>query len=209
MNRKILISLFVIGILALSIGWGTHSLFSDTETSKDNIFTAGTLDLKVNGNDDPVAHVTVSNIAPGWSSGDLRWTLKNAGSLSGILWLEFTNIVNNENGLEEPEIGADGENGGEPGELGDYLKHKLNFYGVGGYSPSYRPRIGSQSGSPIGHWLSINSLDGLKLYYEVNLEPGQQIDFCMVLKLDSTVGNCVQGDSLTFDIVFHLEQVPP
>jgi len=48
MNKKILVSIFVIGILALAMGWGTYSYFSDTETSTGNVFQAGTIDLAVN-----------------------------------------------------------------------------------------------------------------------------------------------------------------
>lgn len=47
MNKKILISLSVIGVVA-AIGIGaTVAYFNDVETSTGNVFTAGTLDLKV------------------------------------------------------------------------------------------------------------------------------------------------------------------
>jgi len=45
MNKKILASIFVIGILALAMGWGTYSWFSDKETSTGNVFQSGTIDL--------------------------------------------------------------------------------------------------------------------------------------------------------------------
>lgn len=47
MNKKILISLSVIGIVAAIAIGGTIAYFNDTETSTGNIFTAGALDLKV------------------------------------------------------------------------------------------------------------------------------------------------------------------
>ena len=47
MNKKIVISLSIIGVVAaIGIG-GTIAYFNDTETSTGNIFTAGALDLKV------------------------------------------------------------------------------------------------------------------------------------------------------------------
>ncbi|MDD5433725.1 MAG: TasA family protein [Candidatus Pacebacteria bacterium] len=47
MNKKIIISLAIIGIVgAIAVG-GTVAYFTDTETSTGNTFTAGTLDLKV------------------------------------------------------------------------------------------------------------------------------------------------------------------
>ena len=47
MNKKILLSLCVIGAVAAIAVGGTIAYFSDTETSTGNTFTAGSLDLKV------------------------------------------------------------------------------------------------------------------------------------------------------------------
>ncbi len=47
MNKKILISLSTIAAVAAVAVGGTRALFSDTETSNGNIFTAGAIDLKV------------------------------------------------------------------------------------------------------------------------------------------------------------------
>jgi len=47
MNKKILISLTVIGVVAAIAIGGTIAYFNDTETSTGNIFIAGALDLKV------------------------------------------------------------------------------------------------------------------------------------------------------------------
>jgi len=47
MNKKILISLTVIGVIvAIAIG-GTIAYFNDTETSTGNIFVAGSIDLVI------------------------------------------------------------------------------------------------------------------------------------------------------------------
>ncbi len=46
MNRKVLLSLLVIGVAALMVGLGTAALFTDSATSEDNTFTAGTLDIE-------------------------------------------------------------------------------------------------------------------------------------------------------------------
>ncbi|MCX6737610.1 MAG: TasA family protein [Candidatus Parcubacteria bacterium] len=47
MNKKIILSLGVIGIVAAFAIGGTVAYFSDTETSTGNTFTAGAIDLKV------------------------------------------------------------------------------------------------------------------------------------------------------------------
>jgi len=46
MDRKVLAAFLVVGLVAIMAGAGLYALFSDTETSTGNIFTAGTLDLK-------------------------------------------------------------------------------------------------------------------------------------------------------------------
>ncbi|MCL5666155.1 MAG: SipW-dependent-type signal peptide-containing protein [Patescibacteria group bacterium] len=45
--KKILISLSVIGVVAAAAVIGTQALFTDQETSSGNVFTAGSIDLKV------------------------------------------------------------------------------------------------------------------------------------------------------------------
>src|SRR5512139_2529 len=45
--RKILISIFSLGLLAVTVLGVTTAFFSDTETSNDNLLQAGKLDLKI------------------------------------------------------------------------------------------------------------------------------------------------------------------
>lgn len=52
MNKRILISLSVIGAVAAIAISGTVAYFSDTETSTGNVFTAGTLDLELGDSDE-------------------------------------------------------------------------------------------------------------------------------------------------------------
>ena len=110
MNKKILASLIVIGILGLAVGWGAYSYFNDTETGENNTFTAGTLDLKVDNKDDPnIVYITLSNMKPGDDAGYYKWILKNVGTLPGKLSVTFSVITNSENGIEEPEQAAESQ----------------------------------------------------------------------------------------------------
>ena len=47
MNKKLLISLSIIGIVAIAAIGGSIAYFNDTETPTGNILVAGTMDLKV------------------------------------------------------------------------------------------------------------------------------------------------------------------
>jgi predicted ribosomally synthesized peptide with SipW-like signal peptide len=86
MNKKILASMMVVGLLALALGWGTYSYFSDTETSLGNTFTAGTLKLDGAGFTSFNLGDIIGNMAPGDLTGYASITIKNTGSLP-LVWL--------------------------------------------------------------------------------------------------------------------------
>jgi predicted ribosomally synthesized peptide with SipW-like signal peptide len=124
----IILSVAVVFVLVLAFGAiGVNAWFVDQETSKGNVFEAGTLDLKVDGKDDPeVVHYELgplkpddTTIGPGaWATGALYWTIKNDGNIPGILTAKITNVVNYENGQNEPEALVDPTAGDLQGELG-------------------------------------------------------------------------------------------
>jgi len=89
MNKKILASIFVIGMLALAMGWGTYSWFSDTETSTGNTFIAGTLNLD-GTNMATFTFGTIDNMAPGDITGTAVITVKNGGSIDAATFGRFT-----------------------------------------------------------------------------------------------------------------------
>jgi len=95
----------MITVLALGMVGAAFAQFSDTETSTGNVFTAGTLDLKVNGGDVFVPY-TLSNLKPGESRGTATYSIYNAGSLPGLLSFKVMNVTTNENGVIEPETSA-------------------------------------------------------------------------------------------------------
>ena len=85
--KRILLSVMVMALLALLVGGGLFAHFTDTESSEGNSFTAGTLDLKVDGEDfiereDLILKPCV------WQSWDVH-DLTNSGQLDGILFLNL------------------------------------------------------------------------------------------------------------------------
>jgi len=141
--KSLLGSIMVIAVVASMMTIGTHSYYSDTETSVGNTFTAGTLDLKVDGQDGIITCLfSADNMAPGniYNGGTIK--IKNAGSIAGRLTVKVTNLISNENGLLEPEI-EDGDtagneidptgydaNGGD-GELWDQITIRIWVEGCG------------------------------------------------------------------------------
>lgn len=64
MHKKLLVGVMVIGLLALTMGFGTYAYFTDTGYSKNNLFSAGTLILKLQDNDESWR----DNVTSTWSS---------------------------------------------------------------------------------------------------------------------------------------------
>jgi predicted ribosomally synthesized peptide with SipW-like signal peptide len=86
MQTKLLMSLIAIGVAGLMMGAGTFAYFSDTATTEDNTFTAGTLDIQLANEGGSFGDdATATWVSPdGWAPGDevtatLRFT--NVGSI--------------------------------------------------------------------------------------------------------------------------------
>jgi predicted ribosomally synthesized peptide with SipW-like signal peptide len=126
-------------VLCIGLVGGAFAYFDDTETSYGNTFTAGTLDLKVDNQDDNnVVSINLGNMKPGDDTGYYKWCLKNAGSMPGKVSVTFSIVVNNENGVVEPETAAEAAvYASSGGELGQYLK------------PGVEPEVAEAAGAII------------------------------------------------------------
>ncbi|OLZ41837.1 hypothetical protein A6E15_12965 [Natrinema saccharevitans] len=88
-RRKVLGSIGLIGAGSAVAGAGTMAYFSDTEESTGNTVSAGTLDLKVNGNDiQDGASVNIGPLVPG-DSESYSLNLGVEGDTGGDLYLKF------------------------------------------------------------------------------------------------------------------------
>jgi predicted ribosomally synthesized peptide with SipW-like signal peptide len=221
-------TLLILGlVIVIAIGvTGAFAQFTDTETSTDNSFEAGTLDLTVNDQDDPITmHFEVSNIAPGYDSGYQVWCLKNVGSVPGQPYVEFSVITNDENGTNEPEDIAEAEAyASTEGELGQYLKYTI---GVGPCGWSVPSLLSSQwQTGPVHPWGTpgLNALGGNSYFQGPTgykfpvLNQNETYGFFMKVSLDDNLriwdgtkwvemdDNLIQSDGVAFDITFHLDQ---
>ena len=110
--KKITFSILSIVLVTVLAAGATFSAFIDEEVSEDNTFATGNLDLTVDGENGPFSLLfETENMVPGntYSAGCVELT--NAGSTDGVLTLEASNLVSNENGLVEPEE-TDGDTAG-------------------------------------------------------------------------------------------------
>lgn len=197
-NKRILASAVVIAVMLLAVGWGTYAYLSDTETSSGNTFTAGTLDLKLDGGDVNVVKFTVSNMVPG-NQPKGTFVLSNAGSITGYLDLEKINVTDYENGRIEPEIEA-GDVSDGVGELSSVVNLRLFVdYGKDGWI---------STGDNVFFDGKVNTLPSS---FDLNeaIPAGGSLHIVAIFDWWSTANdNLVQSDSFVLDIGFELGQTP-
>lgn len=216
MSRKLIVTILLLAFAVAAIGAGTWAYFSDTETTTGNQLTAGTLDLKISNSvgpdykpvwqDDPVSKcITVENVKPGdaWvqvTSPSSQVVLKNAGTVPGKVWYEIKNVHNNENGLTNPEIKVGDTTGG-----GD---------AVGLDQGEFQAELqvqGQRNEAPWGSWTAMTQLtEGEKGDAGIVLQPGQTTNLVFRYRWDPSASqndNMAQTDQVTFDIVYHIDQV--
>lgn len=193
-SKKIFVSLLMIGLIAMLISAGTYAYFSDTETSSGNTFTAGELDLKVDGKDDPNvgSYFTVGDVKPG-DEGNVEIVLNNDGTIDGTADLHIKDVSNTEGTNPESETDTT-----EPGDLGAVLLITIQYdaNGDGDYD---------DTGETIVTNESLNSLECQnKTLGALNASQSRNVKISW--SLPAATGNDVQGDVVTFDIEFSLDQ---
>ena len=219
--KKILMSLLTIAMVSALITGGTMAYFSDEEEVGQNVFTAGTLELEISSNPTPIPF-TITNMKPG-DTERLTLKLKNVGSIDGVIKVGFSAITNYENGRNGPEIDAGDTYGPLDGELGwrlmvtAFTMRTPSSPGVTSLLPWYKTRetfltvkgmrLDNMGGTT--HWLKENpSSPNIPAGSDI-LGPGEEASFAITVELPSGVGNIVQSDSVSFDLIFTLDQVTP
>ena len=194
--NKVLASLLMIGMVAAMAGAGTFAYYVDTETSVGNTFTAGTLDLEVNGENPLSSSFTIENIQPSYRETVCKgMNLTNSGTCDGYLSMWMENLVDDDNGLTEPEGDVDTTGGAGEGELSQYLCIVIwdDVCGNELYN-------GTLANFTANHNNSDNQIALGKL------TAGQTRYFPVGYYVPSGVGNIIQSDSSTFDVVIDLLQ---
>jgi len=205
----ILIALLTVGL----VGGYTLAYFSDTETSNDNTWAAGTLNLTVNTNDGTnTVEFTVTDANPG-QSGAGTWALVNAGNMAGFIDLESISVTNAENynaatdeAEKTPAVGGDTDTSDATGvgELAANLDVVLfvdDGVGTGGIANN-----GIKDGDEVT--IYAGKLGSIAANYEQNLAlaAAGTTYVSMTWSVATTVNNTIMGDSATLDMTFELAQ---
>jgi predicted ribosomally synthesized peptide with SipW-like signal peptide len=229
-RRRVLAGIGTIGVASAAAGLGTSAYLNDTESFTDNTLTAGTLDMAVTAtveatNDfwsdavgmtatadgDPVASFQVDDVKPGdW--GIICFDI-DVGENPGYVMVSTDDLADDENDYTEPEP----EDGTESGELAEAMVAEV-YAGFDGSVTSDNPRdylSGLDSTTPAESTLretfetydtgvTLRDGDGNPLVVGSGDDAAR---FCLLLEIPAAVGNEIQTDSVSFDIVFDTEQV--
>jgi predicted ribosomally synthesized peptide with SipW-like signal peptide len=196
--KKILVSMMIIALVCLLIGTGVYAALSDTEASTGNQFATGNLDLEVDG-ENPWASVKidVGSMKPG-SGGAVTCKLENVGTLAGAsLTVDIANLVDSAGSTPEPEPTPDN------GELSDNMDIVLwEDDGAGGGVAG----DAIQNGTEVTLYSGKLSLEAGPYTVGSGLGIGATTYVGISYSIAGTVGNEIQDDSCTFNIVFVLNQ---
>ncbi len=196
MKTKILMSIMVIIVAASMIVGATMAYFSDTETSTGNTFTAGTLDLQIDGGDVNVVKFNVNNMRPG-NQPKASYVLSNIGSINGKLNITGVAVQNLENGITEPEAEA-GDVTDPLGELGDVVNIRLfiDYNGDGWIS----------TGDNVFYNGKVSSMPA-SFNLDEPVAAGASLKIVALLDWWNTPDdNKAQGDTMIIDFTFELKQ---
>ncbi len=230
MNKRVLMSVLAIAITLVLVGGATFTYFQDTETSTGNTFTAGTLDLKMQGGTQPwgdgitEAQWTMSDMAPG--SPTTEWgkvSLKNVGSIAAHhVQIGCSYTVTEGAPFGDPD---NVDTSLDPDSFAKYMViTEIKYYNTGwaiaitegGYSVSGT----LPAGYPIAaaDWQITNSdgVSGISLY-DLKYDPLDNLppppanglgvyDFEMAVKFHQDAGNDLQGDTFNLTVIFTLNQ---
>jgi len=188
--KKILGSLFMLGVSGALFVAVTTASYIDQEVANGNQFTGGTIDLKLNGQDagvTPVITVSASDgFVPGMS-GTITVALHNAGSVDATaLDVMIGNISEQENGIIESE-GASGDASDPQGELGSQMLVDIKD----------------------GNTVIVDDIPFGNISFSLSsgIPAGQTRHFNIVYKYcDLPTNNLSLSDSVAFDLSFLLKQ---
>jgi predicted ribosomally synthesized peptide with SipW-like signal peptide len=225
MNKKILASMMVIGLLALALGYGTSSFFSDTEKSTGNTFTAGTIDLWLSNDGTSWSNGVsktweIANLEPG-DHYEAVLRMENEGTSGAVVArIKGLTLVEDENGVGDAEgkyYTANSAPAGGWNNIGDYIYITDIYYTEAGVwqpwnlASYYAGVMGNKDATltlrefcdPNGYsmvfWTGIGNPGDSGIDY---FPPGSTVVEMLKLSFtfDPAVGNWAQSDKAIFDV---------
>jgi len=225
--KKIIISLSIMAMVAGVVIGATSAYFSDTETASGNTITAGTIDIKVNGDNHWTEAMAIGDLKPG-ETDYMNLGIENVGMNPVNISKRLFSITGT--GGDSGYCGASSESefvaeGGtfwsdgscKPGsrtDTNDNIQNKI-YYDLSVKVYESESDYSGGAGTPVW-WQTIETGDNkIKEVYSTNstyvdlgmLPVGWYMFVEQSYHFDENAGNVFQGDVLTFNMEIKGEQL--
>ena len=206
MKKIIGLGIAVSVIIAL-ITTGTWALFSDVETSGDNDFQAGTIDLTIGGTG--ATGVDFTNMKPG-DTASATITAENVGTLPGSLYASSGYVDNDMSGAPTPDMTAD-----QFAKMLLITAFTADTVDILSQIPDVDDdsritvfdMVNDPSGTPLTGYSDPASGHGW-FSYDTDMTAAEVHTYALTLQFDINANNDYQGDGITWTFEFLLTQQP-
>jgi len=192
--RKILASVLMIALVSVAVASGTMAYFNDVETSTQNIFNAGTIDIAVD-QENPwsksyeVTYGDSGDLKP-CETGVIQFTIENVGTNPAVLWKHIKVDSVGTGTISEPEVAWENKNG-ENNAIDEVINYDMS---VGG-RVIFLDADGLSVDDIQCMWMPIGTL-----------LPRESVTVVQSYHLRPDVENWAQGDVMTFTMDLYAEQ---
>ena len=193
-NKKMLLSILIIGVVSVSAGAGTWAYFSDTESDLGNTFTAATLDAVMTG------AFVFDKVAPGVTKTETITVTNNGNIAANSVFLELDVTDSEPTGDTEPEAVA--EDGTDVYDISKQIEITAMTY-------DGTSIIGLYTNGNGNGYLDLDDLntDGKTEINGANpLAASASVDIVIEMKLHADTDNEYQGDRSTVDEIITVTQ---
>jgi len=216
--KKILMSVMVIGIATAFLGAGTFAYFTDTEISTGNTFTAGTIDIDIDGQNPWTGSFTFDDIKP-CRVEYITFTINNVGNNPVNVFKHIKNVECTDGDTtysdassesEYTDCGGEFDVNGNPTGQGYVAKNNIHKWIIYDMSVKVYARTGG-----LLWWQVIYDEDSdltvkdiTCFYVQLGMIPvGGYMVVTQSYHMKAETGNWAQGDTMTFDIEVYGEQL--
>ena len=210
--KKILKGILTIAFVASVAVGASQALFSDTEDNGPFTFSAGTIDIAVDGENPWTKNITYSlnEMKPSYT-GYIDFEIVNVGSNPANVWKTLSGVTTSQGESSEPECLVEGGTwsvdhcvGGVPiHNIDSKIRYdmRVELYPVGATEPVWWETIYMDEDN-----VRLSNISGDRMYLGM-IPVGWSMKVIQSYHMVTWTGNEYQGDNMTFNIQLYAEQL--
>ena len=197
--KNLLFSILLLGFVAAIVGSGTLAYFSDTETSKNNVFKAGMIDIEIDNQNPWNESFELADLKP-CETGWINFTIKNLEKSNPVAIYKHIVITGYDGGITtDAELAEDPSN--TMNEIGKNITYDLYV------------EIYNESGGLVESYWILTDSDNVKVedvnchwIYLGQIPQNGTMVVHQSYHMQPEVTNWAQGDIMHFNIEIRAQQ---